>query len=304
MNTFKWKDVDLNLLVAFQALYRASSVSIAAEQCFVSQSAMSHTLQRLRALFNDRLFNRVGSRMEPTVRANELAPQIDALLSSIENKLFRSPNFSADQYQGVWKIGLTDYAELLFAPTLFDRLKEHSPLSQVSFYNVNRSNYQTTIEKEQIDLMIGSITAPSLRFFSHTLYTEQHLCLFDPKVLPFKQQISLEEFISIEHALVSPDGKLQTVVDQELAKVGLTRKVGVVSKNFLTLRHLLPGRKLICIVPKRFAEDRTHGYPLRALPAPVNVPDFDIQLLGLKTNQNAPRNIWLQTLIKNMLISR
>lgn len=55
MKEFNWKGIDLNLLVAFQALYRAKSVSLAAEQCYVSQSAMSHTLQRMRTLFDDPL---------------------------------------------------------------------------------------------------------------------------------------------------------------------------------------------------------------------------------------------------------
>lgn len=80
MADFNWKGIDLNLLIALQALHKTSSVSKAAERCYVSQSAMSHSLQRLRKLFDDPLFERVGSRMEATERAIELSSTVDALL--------------------------------------------------------------------------------------------------------------------------------------------------------------------------------------------------------------------------------
>ena len=91
---FNWKGVDLNLLVAFQALYQTNSVSAAAEQCFVSQSAMSHTLQRMRTLFDDPLFERVGASMQPTRHAQEIAPVIDKLLGSIKNDLLVKKHFT------------------------------------------------------------------------------------------------------------------------------------------------------------------------------------------------------------------
>ncbi len=298
---FNWKGVDLNLLVAFQALYQTKSVSLAAEQCFVSQSAMSHTLQRMRSLFDDPLFERVGSKMEPTLRSHEIAPLIDKLLGSIKNDLLIKKHFTSQEYQGAWRIGLTDYAEQLFAPQLYDALKQASPLSQVSFYNVNRSNYLEIAESEKLDVVIGSIENLNRRFLSQHLYTEQHLCLFDPLSVDLPTPLTLEAFVSIEHALVSPDGSLQTQVDKRLAKLGYERRVGVASRNFLTVRRLLIGRKLICIVPKRFAEMETHSHGLMAVSTPVEVPDFDIRLLYLKANQYEEKNVCLREVVAKVV---
>ncbi|UUM31861.1 LysR family transcriptional regulator [Vibrio japonicus] len=294
MKEFNWKNVDLNLLVAFQALYFARSVSIAAEQCCVSQSAMSHTLQRMRTLFDDPLFERVGLKMEPTRRAQEIAPVIDHLLGSIKNELLSKKHFSPDGYTGTWKIGLTDYAEQLFAPQLYDAIKQYSPHSQVSFYNVNRSNYLDIAENEMLDVIIGSIENLNRRFLCEHLYTEQHLCLFDPTSVSFESPLTLERFVQIEHALVSPDGRLQTQVDKLLAKRGLERRVGVASRHFLTIRRLLIGRELVCIVPKRFAEMDVDHHELAAVAPPVEVPDFDIHLLFLKANQYEEKSIWIR----------
>jgi DNA-binding transcriptional LysR family regulator len=302
MRKTNWKEIDLNLLVAFQALYRTNSVTIAAEQCFVSQSAMSHTLQRIRKMFNDPLFNRVGSNMEPTKKAHEISPIVDELLYSIENKLLAKSDFSARAFNGVWKIGLTDYAEQLFAPSLFDTIRAQSPQSQISFYNVNRSNYRETANSEQIDVVIGSINGLDSRFNQEHLYTEDHLCLFDPKTVSFRNEISLEEFTSIEHALVSPDGNLSTHIDKELARLSHSRRVSVASSNFLTVRRLLLERELICIVPRRFAEMQMYNYALMALLPPISVPSFDIRLIYPKANEHENKNHWLRSTIKETIL--
>ncbi|MDC5703319.1 LysR family transcriptional regulator [Vibrio europaeus] len=301
MKEFNWKGVDLNLLVAFQALFQTNSVSAAAEQCFVSQSAMSHTLQRMRVLFDDPLFERVGTRMEPTQHAQEIAPTIDRLLGSIKNDLLVKKHFTANGYSGVWKIGLTDYAEQLFAPALYDAIKQQSPNSQVSFFNVNRSNYVEIAESEGLDVVIGSIENLNRRFLSEHLYTEQHLCLFDPSSVTTSEPMSLEDFVGYEHALVSPDGSLQTQVDKRLAKLGYERRVGVASRNFLTIRRLLLGRELLCIVPKRFAEMEMYSHDLRAISSPIEIPDFDIRLLFLKANQYEEKSIWIRRVVASVV---
>ncbi len=301
MKEFNWKGIDLNLLVAFQALYRAKSVSLAAEQCYVSQSAMSHTLQRMRTLFDDPLFERVGIKMEPTQHAHEISPVIDQLLGSIKNDLLSKKHFTPDDYTGVWRIGLTDYAEQLFAPHLYDAIKQHSPKSQVSFYNVNRSNYLEIADKEKLDVIIGSIENLNRRFLCEHLYTEQHLCLFDPQSVSLDSPLTLERFVQIEHALVSPDGSLQTQVDKLLTKRGLERRVGVASRHFLTVRRLLIGRELVCIVPKRFAEMEMYNHTLAAVAPPVEVPDFDIRLLFLKANQYEEKSIWIRKLVAKIV---
>ncbi|MEL7290871.1 MAG: LysR family transcriptional regulator [Pseudomonadota bacterium] len=301
MKEFNWKGVDLNLLVAFQALYQTHSVSLAAQRCFVSQSAMSHTLQRMRALFDDPLFDRVGSKMEPTQRAQDIAPVVDQLLASIKYDLLAKKHFSASEYAGVWKIGLTDYAEQLFAPSLYDSIKQASPNSQVSFFNVNRSNYIQIVEQEELDVVIGSIDNVNRRFLSQHLYTEQHLCLFDPAAITNGESMTLDEFVRYEHALVSPDGRLQTQVDQRLNKLGYERRVGVASRNFLTIRRLLIGRPLVCILPKRFAEMEKDNHALMAISPPLSIPDFDISLLFLKAHQHEEKSVWIRQQVMSVV---
>ncbi|RZM78241.1 LysR family transcriptional regulator [Pseudoalteromonas rubra] len=296
-----WRQIDLNLLVAFAYLYRCRSVSVAAEQACVSQSAMSHSLGRLRRLLDDVLFERKGHIMEPTDYANQVAPVIEQLLDMVSDNLLHTPQFVPGEYQGVCRIGLTDYAELNFAPLIYDRIRAEAPHAQVSFVNVNRSNYMALSEQEKLDLVIGSITEPGEAFERQVLYTERHVCLADPGVFAAEIPLSLATFAQIEHALVSPDGRLTTQVDQLLASTGLTRRVTVASRNFLTIQRLLSGRRLVAIVPLKMAQLACDEAGLTYFAPPLPVPDFDIAMLWLSKRSADDKNSWLRTLVQGAM---
>ncbi|MDK1288652.1 LysR family transcriptional regulator [Pseudoalteromonas umbrosa] len=296
-----WRNIDLNLLVAFAYLYRYQSVSIAAEKSYVSQSAMSHSLSRLRALFNDVLFERKGHKMMATERAHQLAPTVNKLLDCVSNDLLTSAPFDPADYDGICRIGLTDYAEFIFAPTIFDAIRLQAPKAQVSFVNVNRSNYLALAEQEKLDIVIGSITAPDPAFQSQHLYTESHVCIADPHCIAFEQGLSKYDFANIEHALVSPDGRLATGVDDTLQAEGLNRKVTVATRNFMTIQSLLKGRKLIAIVPKKMADVACEQSLLRYFDPPIRVPDFDISILWFQRKNSDDKSIWLRSLLISLM---
>jgi DNA-binding transcriptional LysR family regulator len=299
----QWRNIDLNLLVTFSYLYRYRSVSLAAENSFVSQSAMSHSLSRLRLLFDDPLFERKGHKMEPTEHANHIAPIVHHLLDSIAKDLLTKSVFQPESYSGVCRIGLTDYAEFIFAPRLYDEIRQRAPKAQISFINVNRSNYVALTEHEKLDVIIGSMPVLDDNFASLYLYTEKHVCLCDKQVLKGDKQLSLQAFASIEQALVSPDGSLKTQVDQNLAEYGLSRKVTVASRNFLTIRHLLKQRDLIAIVPEKMALAEGFSDDLVTVKPPIAVADFDISMVWHTSRANDDKGIWLRKVVAESIIS-
>lgn len=297
----QWRNIDLNLLVTFSYLYRYRSVSVAAENSFVSQSAMSHSLSRLRLLFEDPLFERKGHKMDPTEHAHKIAPTVHRLLDSIAKDLLTKSTFDPENYSGVCRIGLTDYAEFIFAPLLYDEIHRRAPEAQISFINVDRSNYIARTEQDKLDLVIGSMPVLDDNFDSLYLYTEKHVCLCDKQVLKGEQQLSLQAFAGIEQALVSPDGNLKTQVDQKLAEYGLSRKVTVASRNFLTIRHLLKHRDLIAIVPEKMALAEGFADGLVTMTPPVPVADFDISMLWHTSRTNDEKGIWLRKAVAELI---
>ncbi|PMH41168.1 LysR family transcriptional regulator [Vibrio sp. 10N.286.49.B3] len=296
-----WKNIDLNLLVSFRSLYELNSVSAAAEKNHVSQSAMSHSLSRLRVWFNDPLFERKGHQMQATERAHHLAPSVMLILEHIERDLLSSEVFEPKTYSGVCRIGLTDYAELIFAPIIYDAIRRSAPKVQISFINVNRHNYVSMFAEEKLDVVIGSIPQLQSQYSSLKLYTEEHVCLFDPKVLTLSDPFTVSDFCNIEQALISPDGDLSTHVDQQLADLGLKRTVTVASRSFLTIRRLLNERPLIAIVPKRMAEAEMMNDNLEMIVPPLPVADFDISLVWQTNQTTQDKQQWLSGVIQNCL---
>ncbi|MDF2154420.1 LysR family transcriptional regulator [Vibrio sp. CAU 1672] len=293
----QWRNIDLNLLVTFSYLYRYRSVSLAAEKSFVSQSAMSHSLARLRQLFDDPLFERKGHRMVPTEHAHIIAPTVHRLLDTITRDLLTKSAFQPQSYAGVCRIGLTDYAEFIFAPLLYDEIRKQAPQAQISFINVNRSNYVMLAEQDKLDVIIGSMPVVVDDFERQYLYTEKHVCLCDKRVLQGEPQLSITAFAEVEQALVSPDGSLKTQVDQILAELGLQRKVTVASRNFLTIRSLLKQRDLIAIVPEKMALAEGFCDELVTVVPPITVADFDIAMLWHSSRNNEEKGIWLRKLV-------
>ncbi|KZN67785.1 LysR family transcriptional regulator [Pseudoalteromonas luteoviolacea] len=300
---FQWRNIDLNLLVAFAYLYRYESVSIAAEKSCVSQSAMSHSLARLRRLFDDALFERQGHKMCPTEHAHVLAPTINQILDSVTHDLLTTATFEPKAYRGVCRIGLTDYAEVIFAPLIYDVIRQQAPHAQVSFLNVNRSNYITLAEQEKLDVIIGSMPELHHSFHRTFLYTERHVCVADPEMIDIESGLSVEEFANIEHALVSPDGQLSTQVDKTLQHIGLSRKVTVATRNFLTVQFLLKQRRLIAIVPQKMAEIACYNNGLEHFSPPITVADFDISMLWFSRKEREDKNTWLRHLIQDAIVS-
>lgn len=301
LSEFNWKSVDLNLLVAFMALYETGSVTAAAERVFVSQSAMSHSLAKLRELMQDRLFERKGHKMQPTERAEQVAPIVHQVLTQLQFEVFTAEEFCPEKYQGVCKIGFTDYAEQIFAPAIYDAINLVSPLAKVSFIHANRENYQQLLADEKVDVIIGSFPSPDNLFVAEYLYTEKHVCMFDPKAISLSQPLELEEFVQYPHALVSPDGKLKTQVDDMIGEQGMARRVSVASRNFLTIRNLISGRALICIVPELMAKIHFEHQSIATVAPPLAVSDFDISILYRKDFISYEKNSWLRELVKESL---
>ncbi|MBD1555661.1 LysR family transcriptional regulator [Vibrio sp. S9_S30] len=293
-----WKNIDLNLLVAFSALFESQSVSGAAKQLHVSQSAMSHSLARLRVLLDDPLFERHGHTMLPTERALSLASTVESILDKVTGELLSPQVFSPQDYQGVCRIGLTDYAEFIFAPVLYDGISKQAPHSQISFVNVNRSNYVRLVEEQKLDVVIGSFPDLDARFQSEHLYDEEHVCLFDSTLFGKVKQLSLEQYLSVDHALVSPSGELTTGIDSHLMQMGEVRQVRVSAGNFLTIRQLLRQRKLLAIVPKRMAEIEGFDDQLLMSKPPITVSNFPISLIWPSKQHTRAKNMWLREWVK------
>ena len=293
MNEINWKGVDLNLLLSFDALMNHGSVTRAADSLHLGQSAMSHNLARLRKLLEDPLFERQGHAMVPTRRARELAPKVASVLRTVREEILTPLEFDPSQSREPILIGLNDYAELVFGPGLFDQLRQEAPNAQLVFQAVDSGNCEQALLEGRVDLVLGSF-GPMNHLIDRTqLYREKHVCLFDNQTLGLPLPLTLEDYLATPQAVVTATGELSSQVDQTLAALGVQREVVLGSARFLTLRHLLGGRRLLCVMAEMMGRAALFQAPLTLCEPPIPISDFDIELAYARMDREHPRMQWL-----------
>ena len=198
--------VDLNLLVAFDALASERSVTRAAARIGIGQSAMSHNLARLRTLFADELFTRASDGMRPTPRALDLIDAVQDILAQIRALTARQSDFIAQTAQRTFRIGLPDSVEVLLVPELLAHLRLYAPgvrlRLQVTGDAVQLLN---DLDSDRIDMAFGIGTFEQGREHHkrHSLLVGSFLCMFNSALVGIEPPISLADYVRLPHVLTS-----------------------------------------------------------------------------------------------------
>lgn len=304
MSGINWRGVDLNLLLTFDAIMKFKSVSAASEHLHVGQPATSYNLRRLRTLLNDPLFERQGNTMVPTSRALELSSKVSEVLDIVRDDILSPVEFVPKEYSGKIVIGLSDYAEQVFGPELFDRLMIEAPDCQILFQPIDSSNCEQALESGEVDLAIGVFKQQPEHLTRTFLYRERHVCLFDNQKMNVSLPISLQDYLATPQVIITANQELKSAVDITLSDMNTTRKVVLGSTRFLTLRRIISGRKLLCVMAEMVGRSEICSDSVTICEPPISIPDFDIDMLSRKRDANHPRMVWLTNRVKEVVQER
>ncbi|MFA0158748.1 LysR substrate-binding domain-containing protein [Vibrio sp. 10N.261.46.A3] len=296
-----WRGIDLNLLLTFDALFRLKSVSAASKELHLGQPATSYNLKRLRELLGDPLFERQGNKMQPTVRAHEIAPKVQTILSIFTQDILPAEQFEPESYSGQFTIGVSDYAEQIFGPEIFDTLQQLSPLSKVLLKPVDSANCVTLLEDQNTDLCIGVFQELPSHLDTTFLYREKHLCTFDNKVLKTTLPIPLDTYLKTPQMIITANQELTSQVDITLENIGVKRNVVLGTTRFLTIRRMLSGRNVLAVMAEMVGRSELIDDDLVLCDPPIEIPDFNVDMVTLKRDASHPRIQFLTQLVQNLI---
>jgi DNA-binding transcriptional LysR family regulator len=209
--------LDLNLLVAFDALLTEGSVTRAAERVGVGQPSMSHALGRLRRLLKDELFVRAPDGVRPTPRALALAGPIRVALSAIQGTLLQGQDFDPAEAELTFLLGMPDSIEVVLLPHLMAHLEAEAPKVRIRVRAIDRFDVLEQLDRDRLHLGVaGLLTEGAVHHKRRRLYSTSYLCLYDPIRLPLAPPLTLEDYLTIPHVLGSPRGDAHGVVDDAL----------------------------------------------------------------------------------------
>lgn len=272
--------IDLNLLVALDALLLERSVTRAAQRIGMTQSSLSHVLRRLRTLLDDPLFIKTPRGMQPTALAAELGPPLRGALGAIEEALRTRPRFDAKSSSRAFTLASSDYGILLLLPRLMARLQRLAPGISLAVRPATDKSAEELCAGE-LDLLLGAVPPQPADILARRLLSDRFVCLLraDHPLAPALDRdgkLSLDQYVALPHLLISPMGRGATWVDPVLERLGLRRRIALRVPQYLAAPHIVAETDLILTIAARVARALRGALPLREVPPPVPIPGFSI----------------------------
>lgn len=291
----RFKKLDLNLLVALDHMIELRSVSAAADKMFMSQSAMSNALTRLRDYFDDPLLVQVGRRMEITPRAESMRPAIRDILVRVEATIESQPEFQPDVSTRVFNILLSDYSLRVLMPPVFRLLREHNATIRINLHPQTDVPH-ALLERGEIDFLITPDMFASEDHPATMLFEDDYVAVAWKDGRYGNIEMDKETYSSAPHAIMVPANAAKSVETALLANLGIERNIDVRTFSFSTLPHLITGTNRIATVHKRLAELVAPQAELVIYPIPADVPKLRQVLQSHAYREHDPGISWLGNL--------
>lgn len=262
-------NIDLNLLVAFDAMIVENHVSRAAGRIGVSQPTMSRSLQSLREIFGDVLFERTSEGLKPTPRALDLdrliRPGLEAIGSAIGQRAEFDPAFVKRRFV----FAMTDMASYLVMPPVVKALREIAPLVDIEVRNGGPQKALEMVESGTVEFAIGTFEYVPSTIKSMNLEPLKEICIADA-ANPFlrEQALDLDLFLSLPHVAVAMEGQRGIPIDVALETLGYQRRLALTVPHFMSVPRSVVGTDMLAVV----VESLLDGLPERSLVSRYDLP--------------------------------
>ncbi|BDA73417.1 Transcriptional Regulator, LysR family [Calothrix sp. PCC 7716] len=301
MKSIDLASIDLNLLVAFEALFEQRSVTAAAKRLYLGQPAMSAALGRLRILFNDELFIRIGREMQPTSKAVAIAPDIFAALRQIRHTIEFSQTFNPISAQRNFAIGSADYTSFVILPKLLEHCREKAPSLNFRMIGFEKDKIGEMLEHGTIELALGVFPNPPRQTICVPLFQERFVGIARKKHPAINNKlISLETFTNLSHVLVTLRQDATGEIDKILATHNLQRRVQLTTPHLLILPAIISSSDMIAAVPYRIGAYFSNLANIEVFELPLETQPWTVSMIWSQLTDKDDANSWLRQTLKTV----
>ncbi|MDR6852186.1 DNA-binding transcriptional LysR family regulator [Sphingomonas sp. BE123] len=295
----RFKGLDLNLIVAFDALMSDRSVSRAAQRLNLSQPAMSNALARLRSYFGDELLIARNKRMYPTPFAETLLPQVRQALETMEGVIATSRHFDPATTNRTFRIMTSDYIATSILFPIVTRLSATAPGVRIELLLPSPRRIEL-LESGGIDLLITLQEYVTPELPSERLFEDEYRLVGRAGHPALTAQPTLAAMLDHDHVHVAiGDERLPSFGDAYLDRMGIQRRVAMIAPNFGMLPWLLQDTDWLALIQGRLAAQMARNFPLVAVAPPLPIPPLVEMAQYHVTRSNDPGLRWLIDLIRS-----
>ncbi len=295
MHEVDLRRIDLNLLVALDALLEERNVTRGALRLGMSQPAASRALSRLRALFADALLVDGRGGYILSARAEQIRPALRRTLVGIGEMLEATP-FDPATATGHVRLLLPDLQAAALAPYLLARLSDEAPALDLDILPLGTTAMEM-LEKDEADAAVGVIEDAPAGMRRRGLYDDRLVTLMRAGHPAASEALTLDRYLELGHIVVSITGVGPAPVDTALSAIALGRRVRVRVPSFLAAVEIAARSDLIMTLPSSLAQTAAGMGRFVALPPPIDLGTFTMSLVWHARHQDEPRHIWLRQII-------
>ncbi len=289
-----YEQLDLNLLVIFDAVMTELNVTRASERLRMTQPAVSNAIKRLRRLLNDELFVKVPSGVSPTPKAMEIWHPIREALGQIRQTL-EPTAFDPATANATFTIAMNDSIASLVLPKLVTVLEKSAPNVDVRIIPTTNINAPHLLEQAEIDMALGVFVNPGSRLRSQTLFDSRLVCVMRCGHPLAGKTLTLERYVQAKHLLVTLTGESTGLVEPLLQERGLKRRIAMTVNQFNLAPQLLAKSDLIAILPTRIVEVSGLADRLHLVPLPIEITTPVVKMMWHERNHYNQAQSWLRS---------
>jgi DNA-binding transcriptional LysR family regulator len=297
------KNLDLNHLRVLGGMFEEGQTTKVAARLSLSQPAVSHILSKLRLSLGDELFVREGNRMQPTPFAESIREPVKRILEIVANEIANERDFTPAVTDRRFTISTSDIGELVFLPDLLRTFSEEAPHATIRCLSLPPDELEDTMAEGSVDLALGYF--PDLTgnaFFQQKLFEHRFACLMRRDHPEIGEELSLEQFLAADHAVVAQKGRSQEIFEQRMHELGLERRVLLQSPHFMSAPLLVANSDMITTVPRAVARAYSRMAPLKFVEPPIEIPAIELKQFWHRRVHNDPSIIWLRGIISKLFL--
>jgi DNA-binding transcriptional LysR family regulator len=285
--------VDLNLLVALDALLEENSVAAAAERLNLSAPAMSRTLARIRRATGDDILVRSGRSMVPTARALELREEARELVRRASVVLTPPRDLDLSTLDRQFTVRGHDALLGALAGHLISQLSEKAPQSKVSLLAETDTD-RPDLTRGHVDLELGS-TVPDKTGISYEVLGKDRIVLALRRGHPMAgRRLTLQRLAEMDHVTISRRGRVHGVLDEALAERGLKRRVLASLPTSAAALDVVAGSDAVVVVAERVCAPLASRLGVVTRPVPVDLPPVEVVMSWHHRHDSDPAHAWLR----------
>ncbi|MBI3285692.1 MAG: LysR family transcriptional regulator [Burkholderiales bacterium] len=302
--------LDLNLLRVFDAVMIEQNLTRAADKLAMTQPAVSNALKRLRYSLGDELLIRTAYGVKPTPRAEALWPAIRQALSNLEAAIAPT-SFDVSQAQVTFRMAMADATAALWMPALVRAIESDAPGINARMVPLTTREPRPMLLRGDIDIAVGFFPGVVAQLAggqgaAHSpirherLYSGRYVCVMRQDHPLANKKLTLDDYCSAKHLLVSFSGRAHGLVDEALAPLGRERRILLTVNQFFTAGRVVANSDLLTVLPRHLISSTGMTDALICKELPFDLPEVHIDMLWHERDGRNPAHKWLRDNLINV----